>query len=109
MNVKTTATLLIAGGLMLPAVGFSADVDTDRSHPSAYVKDSVVTAKIKAKLAKDKMTSATHIKVDTDNSGAVMLSGTAKSKAEAEKAIAIARETEGVKDVQSTIQVKAEQ
>lgn len=105
MKVKTTATFLVVGGLMLPAVGFSAGNDTDRSHPSAYVKDSVVTAKIKAKLAKDKMTSATHIKVDTDNSGIVMLSGTAKSQAEADRAVEIARATDGVKDVKSDIQV----
>jgi hyperosmotically inducible protein len=49
-----------------------------------------------------------HIKVDTDNKGVVTLSGKAKSQAEADKAVSIARNTEGVVDVRSDIQVVAD-
>jgi osmotically-inducible protein OsmY len=68
----------------------------------------VITTKIKAAMAKDKQVSAMHIKVDTDNKGVVTLSGKAKSQAEADKAVSIARNTEGVVDVRSDIQVVAD-
>jgi hyperosmotically inducible protein len=71
------------------------------------VSDSVITTKVKAELAKEKNVSATHIKVDTDNSGVVTLSGTAKSQQEAERAAQIARDTKGVTSVNNRIMVDA--
>ena len=62
--------------------------------------------KIKAEYAKDKDVSALNIKVDTDDKGVVTLSGNAKSKAEADKAVMIARDTKGVTSVKNEIQVK---
>ena len=86
----------------------SRDAQTaDRSGTSAgtAMKDSVITAKIKANMAKDRQVSAMNIKVDTDNAGKVHLSGTAKSQAEADRAVSIARATDGVNNVQSDIRV----
>ncbi len=80
--------------------------DSDRKHPGAFVKDSVITTKIKAKLAEEKLGSLARIKVDTDANGAVMLGGTAKTQEEADKAVSIARATEGVTSVKSSIRVK---
>ena len=71
------------------------------------VADSVITTKIKAEFAKDKQVSAMSVKVDTDDKGAVTLSGTAKSKAEADKAVKIARDTKGVTSVKNDIMVQA--
>ena len=82
------------------------DSDSDRTHPMTFVKDSAITMKIKAKLADEKLSSLAHIKVDTDAKGAVFLSGKARTKEEADKAASIARGTEGVTSVKSTIQVK---
>ena len=80
---------------------------TDGVHPVAYVADSAITTKVKAKLAADdKMSSLWHISVDTDSNGRVDLSGNADSKAAIDKAIALARGTEGVTSVRSTITVK---
>jgi hypothetical protein len=47
-------------------------------------------------MVKDPVVSALHIKVDTDDKGVVQLSGNAKSQAEADKAVAIAKKVEGV-------------
>jgi len=109
MNTKLAASFLIAGALMLPMAGYTADSDSDRSSPSAFVKDSVITAKIKAELAEEKLSSLVHIRVDTDDRGMVTLSGTAASKAAANKAISIARAVEGVMNVQSNIRIRAKQ
>jgi hyperosmotically inducible protein len=106
MNFKLTAICLAVGTLLVPLATRAADADSDRSHPATYVKDSVITTKIKAKLADEKMSSLARIKVDTDSKGAVVLSGTARTQEEAEKAVSIAHKTEGVTSVKSTIQIK---
>jgi len=106
MKLKTATALLALGALLAPLAARAADSDADRSHPGTFVKDSVVTTKIKAKLADEKMNSLAHIKVDTDNAGIVVLSGTARSKEDADKAASIARSTDGVKSVTSTITIK---
>ncbi|HLX79909.1 MAG TPA: BON domain-containing protein [Burkholderiales bacterium] len=105
MNTKFVAGVFTAGALMLPIAGHSADSDTDRSSPSAFVKDSVITAKIKAELAEQKLSSLLHVRVDTDANGAVVLSGTAKTKRAADDAVAVARGVDGVTSVQSNIRV----
>lgn len=107
MNIKLVTTSLLAGALVLPIAGHAADSDSDRSSPKAFVKDSVITTKIKAKFAKDKEVSALHVKVETDNQGIVTLSGKAKSQEEADKAVSIARGVEGVASVENNIQIVA--
>ena len=91
------------GALMIPAMSYAEESDTDRSNAKNYVKDSVITTKVKAKLVKESVASAAHIKVDTDNAGVVWLSGTAKTKAEADQAVSIASGTEGVASVKNNI------
>jgi len=108
MKMKIAAACLVAGSLMLPVAGYSADTDSDRSSPKAFVKDSVITAKIKAELAEEKVSSLVKIKVDTDDKGVVHLGGTAPTKAAADKAVSIARAVKGVKSVKSTIKVVAD-
>lgn len=106
MNTKIASICLVAGALMLPVAGYTADKDADRSSPKAFVKDSVITVKIKSLLAQEKVSSLVKIKVDTDDKGIVHLSGTAPTQSAADKAIAIARAQTGVTDVKSTIRVK---
>jgi hyperosmotically inducible protein len=105
---QNLATSLMAIGILLgPVVALATeDSDSDRSHPKAFVKDSAITSKIKTKLAAEHITSLGNIHVDTDANGVVWLHGTAHSQEAADKAVAIARETEGVKDVNSRIKVK---
>ena len=108
MNTKLAASCLVAGALMLPIAGHSADGDSDRSSPKAFVKDSVITTKIKAQLAEEKLSSLVRINVDTDNKGMVTLSGTAASQNAADQAVSIARAVKGVTSVQNNIKIKAD-
>jgi osmotically-inducible protein OsmY len=68
--------------------------------------DALITTKIKAEHAKDKDVSATKISVDTTN-GVVTLGGTAKSKAEADKAVMLAKNVKDVKSVKNNIKIEA--
>ena len=101
MKANLTSLLLI-GALAMPVAVFAADGDSVKTELS----DSVITTKVKAEFAKDKAVSATHVKVDTDSNGVVTLSGTAKSKAEADKAVTIAKNTKGVTSVKNEIVVE---
>ena len=105
MKTSFAATGFLIGALLVPLAGYAADSDKDRSSPRDFVKDSVITTKIKAKLAEEKLSSALHIKVDTDNKGVVVLSGTAKNQAEVNKAGSIAKGVEGVASVENNIRV----
>lgn len=106
MNFNILPACLLATALLFPAVGYSDNTKSDNK-AMTFVKDSAITTKVKAKLAADKVTSATSIKVDTDQDGVVWLSGMAKSQAEADKAESIAKATEGVKSVRNDIKVDA--
>ena len=107
MSTRFLMTCLAVGTLLGPAVALAGDdSDADREHPKAFVKDSVITTKIKAKLAAEHITSLGRINVDTDSNGIVWLSGSARTQEALDKAISIARETEGVKSVKSELTVK---
>jgi hyperosmotically inducible periplasmic protein len=108
MKKNVATTLVVIGVLLGPVVAVAAteDSDTDRSNPEAFVKDSAITTKIKTKLAADHITSMGNIHVDTDANGVVWLHGTAHTQKAVDRAVAIARETEGVKDVHSKLTVK---
>lgn len=105
MKSTLAICLFLISALLVPVAGYSADTDSSSGGSSAktFVKDSVITTKIKAKFAKDKGVSAMHIKVDTDSAGVVQLSGKAKSQAEIDRAVEIARSVEGVTSVDNRI------
>jgi hyperosmotically inducible periplasmic protein len=98
---NTIKSLLLVSALALPMAGFAADGDS----LGTKVEDSVITTKVKAAFAKDKVVSATDISVETDSNGLVQLSGNAKSKAEAQKAEKIAKSIKGVTAVKNEIVV----
>jgi hyperosmotically inducible protein len=105
MISKFATAFVVIGALLAPVAGHAEDRDKDRSHPSAWVKDSVITAKIKAEYAKNKQVSVRRIRVDTDDAGKVQLTGTARSRAEKRMAADIAKRTEGVVSVDNRIRV----
>jgi hyperosmotically inducible periplasmic protein len=72
---------------------------------SPAVTDTMITAKVKADMAADKTAKAMDVHVETQK-GVVMLSGFVASKAEADRAVELARGVKGVSDVKSSIQVK---
>jgi osmotically-inducible protein OsmY len=69
------------------------------------VDDSVVTAKVKAKLVDDPMTKAYEINVETFK-GAVQLSGFVDSEEARSRATQLAKDVGGVKDVKNSLQVR---
>ena len=106
MNYKLATTFFVIGSVLAPVAGYAADLDTDRSKPATFVKDSVITTKIKTRLAADHLGTMKHVKVDTDRNGGVWMAGTANSQEDVDKAVAIARNTEGVKSVHSELKVQ---
>lgn len=67
--------------------------------------DTAITTKVKASLFKEPDLKSLGIHVETEK-GVVMLSGFVENKAEADKAIKVAKEVDGVKSVKSAIKVK---
>jgi hyperosmotically inducible protein len=102
-------------------VGTGGVVDTDRARErgaelgeraasaTAQVREAAgevsLTTKIKAKMALDDMVKARAIDVTTDN-GVVTISGTVDSAAERARALALAKETEGVVRVVDNLKVQ---
>jgi hyperosmotically inducible periplasmic protein len=106
MKFKLATTCFVIGTVLAPVAAFAADSDSDRSNPANYVKDSVITTKIKTQLAAEHPGSMKHISVDTDKNGRVWLTGTANNQAEVDQAVTIARNTEGVKSVKSELTIQ---
>lgn len=106
MKIKLATICFVTAALVSPVIAQAADSDTDRMHPGTFVKDSVITSKIKARLAAEKISSLAKISVDTSSKGEVTLSGQVRSQGEADKALSIARATEGVTSVKHSLRVK---
>jgi hyperosmotically inducible periplasmic protein len=102
ITTRNYAAALIAAASMTVAAGsvFADDVKSDQP-----VKDSYITTKVKAELAKDKGTKARDIHVTTKD-GVVMLEGAVKSEAEKELAAQDARKIKGVVDVKNGLTVE---
>lgn len=104
---KWITACMLAGLALAPIVSHGTDdADSDRSKPKAFVKDSAITTKVKSKLAAEHPSSLVKIHVDTDADGVVYLSGSARTQADIDKAVSIARETEGVKSVVNDVKIK---
>jgi osmotically-inducible protein OsmY len=80
-------------------------VERKQETVGAYVDDSAVTTKVKAKFAEDPTVSAMAISVDTMK-GVVQLSGFAKSNEERMAAERLARGTTGVAGVRNDIIIR---
>lgn len=106
MRMLRIATSVLLAGVLAAPVALAQDADADRAHPKAFVKDSVITSKIKSKLAAEHLTSLGRIHVDTDADGVVWLTGSARTQEAIDRAVSIARDTEGVKDVKSTLKLR---
>ena len=70
-----------------------------------YIDDTVITAKVKAALIEDPLTKAIEINVETFK-GVVQLSGFVSSQAAMDKAVALARNVNGVKSVKNDMRIK---
>jgi hyperosmotically inducible protein len=79
--------------------------DTDRT-VGQTVDDASITMRVKAKLLDDPAVKGLKIDVDT-REGVVYLTGSVATSQVRDQAIKLARETEGVKDVQANLDVSA--
>jgi hyperosmotically inducible protein len=98
MKALVLSTFLVAG--VVGAVSVSV---ADSSETGVYVKDSVITTKVKAKLAERHLSTLIKIKVDTDRDGVVWLSGVAPTRDASDLAEAITKDTDGVRSVHNNI------
>ncbi|WP_229476661.1 BON domain-containing protein [Massilia rubra] len=80
-------------------------MDRAAEKTGAVVADSVITTKVKADIFKEPELKSMAIHVETEK-GVVMLSGFVDSKADAEKAVRLAKSVDGVTSVKSAIKVK---
>jgi osmotically-inducible protein OsmY len=103
MKMKLFATLFITCALL--SVNYVIGQEPSEEQPLNFVEDSNISAKIKAKFADALMFSLTHILVDADDHGVVVLSGHARNKEQVDKAMSIARHTEGVVTVWNHIRI----
>lgn len=86
--------------VVLAAVILSGCAKTVRQNTD----DATITTRVKTALLNDKDVNGRDIAVDTAN-GVVTLSGTVRSAQQRDRAIAIARGTTGVIEVQSSLQI----
>jgi hyperosmotically inducible periplasmic protein len=97
-------TLVLATMLAMGAASMTVYAD-DTETTGTFVKDSVITTKVKAKLAAKHMSTLTKIKVDTDANGVVYLSGKAPTKDASDLAELLTKDTDGVVSVHNKIVV----
>jgi hyperosmotically inducible protein len=105
MKSKLIIASLFTACMALPLAAQAADMQDKAATSKVWVKDSVITTKIKASFAAHKPVNLSHVKVDTDANGYVMLSGKVKNKVEAEQAESLAKTVQGVKTVENRIEV----
>lgn len=105
-TIRLAASCFLFGLLLTPTAGHCGDKDGQHSNNGESIKNSAITAKIKAKMAADKHVSAADVNVDTDRDGVVVLSGTAERQSEIDQAISISRSVDGTKIVINQIKLK---
>lgn len=100
--------LLISIGCAPAVIGAGAaggySVGTDERSVGQMWDDTTITSKIKTKMIDDPIVNARNIDVDTSE-GNVILTGVVKTDREAERAVEIARQVPGVKNVKNNLQV----
>ena len=82
--------------------------DSYNTQPPVVVKDSSIKSSVKAQLTADAFKGLSHIDVDVDDHGIVTLEGKVPSQEAADRAISIARATEGVREVKSALKIKTD-
>lgn len=105
MKISKLASLVVVGALVTP-LAYAAD-NKPEGATKTWVKDSMVTTKIKAQLAASKVSSLATVHVDTDANGWVQLTGKVASQAEKDRAESIAKAVEGVKSVDNQLTITA--
>jgi osmotically-inducible protein OsmY len=102
----TTTTTTPSPEVKSAANEMKADAKSAADKAGNAIEDGAITAKVKTALLADPDVKGLAIDVDTKN-GVVTLKGTADKPANRDRAVAIAKDTGGVKSVQDQLVVKA--
>lgn len=110
MVLKHSASVMLATLLAVGAIGCTSTsergpVENTSANAGRVVDDSVITGKVKAALVADSTTKAHQISVETFK-GTVQLSGFVDDAAARTRATEIARNIDGVKDVDNNLQLR---
>lgn len=103
-SVSALSLCVLLGGTLLTGCAGSPT----RESTGEVVDDAVITSKVKAAFVKDPAVSALNIQVETFK-GNVQLSGFANNPTEMSRAVQLAREVNGVKEVKNDIRLKTAQ
>ncbi|MCE4540469.1 BON domain-containing protein [Pelomonas sp. P7] len=103
MKTSPFAALLVVGALVAPLA--HAEDHKPASATRTWVKDSMVTTKVKAELAASKVSSLARVHVETDADGYVQLTGKVATQADKDRAETIAKSVQGVKSVDNQLTV----
>jgi len=106
MGRGTTAALMLAALLAVSAGGCSS-TPTEPSAAQA-IDDGVVTARVKAALIEDPITKAHNINVETFK-GSVQLSGFVENDETRSRALKLARNIKGVRQVRDAMEMRKRQ
>jgi hyperosmotically inducible periplasmic protein len=97
---------MVAASVVCAPMAFADESGTAPESSQHFVKDSVITTKVKSKLAAKHLATLTNIKVDTDKNGVVWLSGRAPNQDAVDLAGMIAKDTDGVASVHNDVAVQ---
>jgi len=104
--MRNTRAALLLGAMIGTSMVIAACSSTPTQQSTGQaIDDGVITAKVKAKLIEDPVTKAHQISVETFK-GNVQLSGFVESDQARTKALQIARDVEGVKNVKDGMQIR---
>jgi hyperosmotically inducible protein len=104
-NATATTTGAIAQNTREAGTNLSNTAREKTADTRTAMSDTMITTKVKAEMAADPVVKVMDVHVETQK-GIVMLSGFVPTKAEADKAVEVARKVEGVQEVKSSIQIK---
>jgi hyperosmotically inducible protein len=107
MMRRNTAALIVAAMVSAGLIaGCASTSSSNQQSTGQAIDDGVVTAKVKAKLIEDPMTKAHQIGVETFK-GTVQLSGFVDSSQARTRALQLAKEVEGVKQVKDAMEIRS--
>jgi len=101
---KLIVAIAVGASAVSGAAAYAAGEEAPKQSMGEYASDAVITTKVKAAFVADETLSALDIAVET-NAGTVTLTGTVGSETETEQAARVARDVEGVKQVQNDLKV----
>ncbi len=104
MKIAQLASLIVTAALVTPLAAQAQEKPVAAT--KTWVKDSVITTKIKSQLATSKPSSLAKVHVDTDANGWVQLTGKVATQADKDRAESTAKAVEGVKSVDNQLVVE---